>query len=823
MATKKEKEKEGLRRLSDLNTVPFRGGAYTKQEKALLEAGRFSMVQNMRPDNPGYRQRKGMARKHTTADSTNKVLNLYQFSKGKITERHFFAQMSDGDLLDATDAPPTATTGAFGSEVHDGTASGMRPASFAHLNDVMIYSNGIDQHQLYPGDGNYVGAFWVYDGTADQLMPSLGKDFSIEVSDGDATTVAVLDSLTTWANFACIYILTPVPANKLTITVSAANANASVLTAYYWKNDSSWADTSATDGTDSGGATLAQTGSITWTHPSDEIPKTQFGQSGYWYQLRVSAALDAEVEVSSATYGGAFCDLENVESGIWDYAIEALFYDDSDTLSFTYPSNAIDISDMTTSDEILISSFDPLYGIYVDVGDTPNTGGSTIGAGDVLYWNGAAWTSVGTPADNTAGFSKSGTVIWDRFADDHQKYTQRAQYTAHWYKIMISTATVTGDPIISISGIPYFSMDAFGKGGVSTVWKDRGCYTFNRYPQYIYVSGKDRINVLNGDDFAILEAGDGRSNRVTCMKKFHNELMVWQEELGKEGGCLTLFEGYSPATFGKLVLSSKIGTFSPKSAVVVDGVLTSTRTDEDLKTLAFFISHYGIAMTDGKTVTMISDDIQNYFDPTKSECIRRGYEDEMWVEHDTAYNVLRFGLVSGTSATTANLFPVYDLVDKGWSFDVLGQNLSCMTEVEAASGDIPILQYGGGTNDGAIYRLNTGTNDIDIDNTTIPIDSYIRMELGAEGDVFQVRKLRLRTKAQSAGDVTITPYRNNVAGSDTLTLPMTVEQAGDASRRHKTSLNLQGTQCSLKFQNNVASQELHLLDFGLELWGKEGH
>jgi len=818
-------EKPGLKKLSDRKAVPFRGGSYTSVPKALLETGRYSMVQNMRPTHPGFVQRKGATRKHTTADSTNKVLNLYQFSKGKRTERHFFAQMSDGDLLKATDAPPTVTTGAFGAEVHDGSA-GQAAGAFSHLNDVMIYSNGVDQHQLYPGDGNYVDAFWNFDGGADDIIPELGKDYSLEVSDGDATTVAVLDALDVWTNFACLFILTPVPANKLTFTVTAPNGTTSVGTVYYWKDDESWADTSATDGTiDDTDKTFGKTGAFSWTHPTDEVPKLQFGKTGYWYQIRVSVKLDAEVEVSTVTYGGGFKPLQNVWNGLYDYLIESFFDDQSETLSYNYPTNAIVIGGMTTSDILYVSSYDKLIGVFVNVGSTPNTTtATTIGAGDVEYWNGAAWTSVGTPSDKTNGLNRTGPIMWDRMSNDYKKYLSKAQYTAYWYRINVSTDTVSTDAVIAVSGIPYFEMETFGKGGTNTVWKDRGCYTFDKYPQYIYVSAKDRINVLNGIDFAILEAGDGRSNKITCMRKFHNELMVWQQEKGKEGGCLTLFEGYSPQTFGKLVLSTKVGTFNNKSAVVVDGVLTSTRTDEDIKTLAYFISHYGICVTDGRTVSVISDDIANYFDPTETTtCIRRGYANEMWVEHDTAYNVLRFGLVTGTTATVCNTFPVYDLVDKAWSFDVHGQALSCVTEVEAASGNIPILQYGGGTDDGAVYQLNTGTNDVDIANTTVAIDSYVQVELGVNGLILALRNLVLRMEAQAAGNCIVTPYRNDIVGTDTLTLSMIAEAAGDTIRRHRTGVNVQGQQMSLKFQNAVASQELVLYDLGLELWEKVDH
>jgi len=89
------------------------------------------------------------------------------------------------------------------------------------------------------------------------------------------------------------------------------------------------------------------------------------------------------------------------------------------------------------------------------------------------------------------------------------------------------------------------------------------------------------------------------------MRKFHNELMVWQEEKGVEGGCITLFQGYDPAHFGKLLLSSKVGAMNAKCAVVVDGVMTATATDEKIKTIAFCLSRYGVCATDGTVVSVI--------------------------------------------------------------------------------------------------------------------------------------------------------------------------------------------------------------------------
>ena len=108
---------------------------------------------------------------------------------------------------------------------------------------------------------------------------------------------------------------------------------------------------------------------------------------------------------------------------------------------------------------------------------------------------------------------------------------------------------------------------------------------------------------LNGSDYAILNPGDGRENATKSIVNFYNEIMVFQEELGTKGGCVTIFEGYSPSTFGKLVLSTKLGTLSAKSVAVVDGSKSSTTMkDINAQTMVFFLSHYGVFMSDGKVI-----------------------------------------------------------------------------------------------------------------------------------------------------------------------------------------------------------------------------
>ena len=842
--------KAGQKQLTKINAVPLEGGVDKVRDRVQIPFMKFSDINNLRPTHPGFEQRKGMATKHTTADGSNECVTLYQFAKGRRVEKHFFAQWSDGDVHKATDLPPTVTTGVFGTEIHSGTtsANGMLPASWGTLGDIMMYSNGKEQHQVYAGTDNYVHAFVKYDAAAaPPTIPTIGIDYTVQATDGLTTTEAVLDDLNTIAAFECLYIMTPIPATQLTWTFTTGwvNTAAAVGTLKYRKSDSTWADTSETDGTISvAGKTMSGNGSMTWTAPSDEIPHYMFGRSGYWYQWETSVQLtDANgVRVTSLTYGhnssDDFHSIVNVWDGILPYAIEVILYDYNDGTDVSYASlssNDAEVDDMvfsTTGDgddcDILYwNSWDQSWGIYVDVGDTPHNDATTaIVTGDIQYWTGTAWASAGTITDGTSGFTNSGFITWVRNSEEPRQFNT-GQYYSYWHRLWITGANLGADVRISIQTLPYFDVNDFGMGVSNGTWKDRPCYSFDRYGHYIHVGAANRPMSLNGTDYGILMAGDGRHNKVLCQKKFKNELMVWQEELGLEGGCVTLFEGYNPDNYGKLVLSTKVGTFSAKSVEVVEGVLMSTKTDEVLTDLVFFLSRIGVCATDGKSIQVVSDQVQHHFDPTDTtNCIRYGYEKKMFLKYDSAYNGLLAGLVTGTTATTCNTFLFFDLVDKVWMYDTRGQNMSCMAEVEANSGNIPVLQYAGGTNDGAVYRINTGTNDVDIAAATTPIDAYLTMELGHQGLVLSARELLVRMKAQSAGDCTVTPYVNGTEITDSNLIPvlsMTAKTAGDASRRHRTGLKLQGDSISLRFRNNVASQELVLYDVGVAVYEMEGH
>ncbi len=135
-------------------------------------------------------------------------------------------------------------------------------------------------------------------------------DYSDNAQDGSTSTKVTLSSLGTSAT-SFIYVGAATPFGGVEIDVAATNSNASVLTVKYRKSDDTWADISATDGTASAGATMAQDANVTWTVPTDWKSAKLFetGDSPlhlgvtmeemFWTRWEVSIALDSTTDQNS--------------------------------------------------------------------------------------------------------------------------------------------------------------------------------------------------------------------------------------------------------------------------------------------------------------------------------------------------------------------------------------------------------------------------------------------------------------------------------------------------------------------------------------------
>jgi len=769
---------------------PAAGGVNTYHKKPTLEVGGYSELENVRLHGNAIELRGGLTPHNTTAEASG-INSLFSYKCDRNGALSFLAQLTDGDVLVADEHPPALGTD-FGDIVMDysalqGNSDGtILPASWAKNDDTVLHSNGGTQHIAWPGPvAEPIGVFWKTSSAALERVLEGGVDYTTVLTDGE--NGGETPTLTyTIANNDGLYICTPFKATQFIIDMGTVVADGTTTAKIQYFDGDDFGD--ATTGTD-GTSGLQQDGTFTITAPSDEVPTYMFGMSGYWYRLYLSAGDATEtVRFKEITYTSDWQVIENVMD-TYDYPIiEAAVEDSAAGVYRTYASSVIDLSSLVAGDYVYIASPSQIWAFSVGVGAQPNTTASSDISAVEQWTNSGGWAAVSGLEDGTNGLFNSGTVSWIRSDSDKRAFNGSTNHV-YWYRFKLDQAC-SSSVIISIMAIAFYDIADYGSTGlISTSWKDRGVFSFGKFPRDLYVSKKGRPNILNGDDFAILSPGDGRRNPTVAAVSFHNELMVWQKEEGTQGGCLTIFEGYSPSTYGKLILSTKLGTFSQKSVCVMDGALLTTRTDETVQTLAFFISHYGVFMTDGRVCKLISGPIQNYFDPSYSECITRGQENKMWIGIDSSKKVLRMGLVSGSGATDTNIYPVYDLQSGLWSFDTFptgssgtGIYPSCFAEVEGGSGDLFSLQYVGDKY-GRVYRSNNFITYDEAVSTEVYITGKSRAEFSNGANLLDFRELSLRAGANSDYTLTKKIYENGtIDASLTETFTMEDEDSGDTFR-----------------------------------------
>jgi hypothetical protein len=742
----------------------------------------------------------GLAASTTWAPSYDSKWGFFVFREGGLSESYDF----NSYYTDTDDA---------------GDIDDFKP-SWGVLDDILIMANGVGYARFYGGQsGQPCKASCLVIDPAGDDTGTLRYNWDVDGITVDFTAAATSSSY--------VYLFSPVKSDKYIFDVSSANAAGTATWEYY--TGSTWTaigSSNIVDTTISGGVAFAQDGYVFSDKFNSGVPQRLNGLSGYWVRFKMSNS-GADFTAKAKVFYN-FTVMENVWDGVLIDFSEALFYDASGTSTpfYTYGNTTIDISEMQTGDFVYFSSLYIPEQIYVNVGNTPNTNSCTL---TFEYWDGAGWVTWTVLSDGSAGFSQTGFVNMSRatggsaLINDEEGGSQKQAFNnsinaLHWFRVSVSAA-VSDNTRIGLTYQPILSMTDFGTNcNCACVWKERAVYSFDNYPSWIYITRNGTVNVLNGEDYAVLQAGDGRRHKVKCMRKFHNELIVWQEELGKEGGCTTIFEGYTPATFGKFLLSAKIGTLNADTAVVVDGALQASRSDYNQATLAYFLSTYGVFFTDGQTIAGIHDPIRDYFDPKSANCIRNGYNDRAWLTHDETHHVLRMGFVSGSSATEPNVFPVFDLLTKRWSFDAFAtaHTPRCMEEIsaESASSAVQVCVLAG-SKDGDLFNATSSNLN---DNGDTAIDMQVRIEFNASGHLLNMNEFSVRFKRQSAGNITFYVYENGVQNTDmNETIDMTQGETNEDAYAERILVGAyQDNNVSIFMQNNTINQDMYLFDYWID-------
>lgn len=610
-----------------------------------------------------------------------------------------------------------------------------------------------------------------------------------------------------------IYIGSLLPLQSFDFYIKTPNTQTSTLTVSYWNG--AWVNVSnLSDGTSSGGASLAQDGEVSFDDTKTvALVKSINNLIVYWYKIELTA-VDAGVSIYYATTNAAIQQLKD----IWDgservcsnfqiysgtaYSDNTLNVKEIDYSSVNNTTYA-DVSSLATSGHLLCGFNEQMAGINIILAGGNANSDATVTA--VKYWDGDSWVAVsgledGT-SDGTNALAKSGSITWTALGKSEEFTTELSkELTRYYYQVSFSailSATVFIDALAGIPKQAEILAYNFPAHGLGRLWICK-----ENYARY---SSLGTSQVFNGEDSDRIYFGD--SNELTASTTLYSQfgsnifdVMVFTKQ--SETWALVSLEG----SINRYQVSSSIGCVAPLTmqATHIEGELAPGIN----RNIAIWQGAQGVYMFDGRVPLPIHKDIELYFDRTYSGSINLDYIDKsvgFFNEDNTEYHWL---FASGTS-TTLDKELVFDVTRQRWYEIDRTKKLQAGFLVRDTNG---VAYNYGCLNTGYIERLENGT---DFDGDTISYEFQT-------GDVFladeltetEARKVKLFTKSKTSGnDITIThygdtsstgtPYTVNHSGSNRI-----LEANNDKSFKHHTlhSLKVATTNTS----ETIGFEPLHM-------------
>jgi hypothetical protein len=581
--------------------------------------------------------------------------------------------------------------------------------------------------------------------------------------------------------------LIPLDGVKFYIPSGNENTVASTLTGTFW-NGQSWTSlTTFTDNTDTG-ASLAQTGTVTWDSTVDLAkPKYIEGLYLYWYNFNLDAG---EAELYHVTTSAPMQKINDMWDMEYVSLTSAAWYNAAYTNS-ELPIYEVDYvaSDLTTYWNLnaVTAAQYPVFGFTermtaLNIEFAANATNTAAATSTVYYWDGSAWASVGTITDGTLDsggtktFNTSGVISWNA-PDASQEFTTSISDSPplYFYKVTHSAQFAATDIFVDyVAGIPASKTIDSYKFSIHS--KDRLflCSEQSQDKNKCIASAIDTANVFNGDDYIEFWFGDEK------------ELMGGTSLYSRLGSSLyevTLFfkrdkiyglTGTDADSFTQYLINDSVGLTAPLT------LKTTTVQMKNLsKPIAIWQGADGINMFDNSSVILISEDISNFFDDNESASRRlhASYIDDSvsCIDHDNhEYHWL---FADGNSTGLLNREFVFDYILLKWYEIDRGvgdtggdkDDLQSCFSVRDTTGNY--YTYGL-TDEGDMLRLENGTT-FDGDNMTFTLwtGAWTPVEGSIMYNTKPIRhKLLMKSKASTTSTVAITHYLDRKTTGTSLTV-----------------------------------------------------
>lgn len=591
------------------------------------------------------------------------------------------------------------------------------------------YANS-KETMIFGGDESQVSAAFLVDDAAganpidvtDRLNNSL-------TTSGNTVTVSTADQ-------AFLLLMTTRPIQGLKIYIDSANAQTDTdLVVKYWTGSAWSADYVATDNTVSGGATLAQNGTVLFTNHTDNLAKPMHFEELFLYaylvELDETTGTDATADLTRITCDTAFQPVKDIWDGVYRQAIQFQRLEGSSYSDYTLHVNAPstetapvggDIKGMTTAEHFLIMFTEQMAAIRLTmVGSLVNSAAaSTL---KVSYWDGDGYTAltlgshnyVDGTSDGTRPFGQTGLVSWTPPTDEQAK-TQFSSF-GYIYKFEVVTQDVAGSGAVIIdlvSGVP--QQKIVKPFDFTAEFKNRMMlcsYSAGNQANRIDYSVTNAPDVYNGSDSSNDGAASlffGGEEKITAARSLYNRFgsNVLAMFLVLKDSETYLLVGNDPSDFTIYPVSDSIGCPAPLT-LVVDDITVGTEGNQSVtRNMAFWLSSAGPVMFDGGSISSITG-IDNFFDPNSTEYLEwdnisraRGWMDNTYNE----YNLL---IPTTSGQEDNNRWLVYDLLRRKWYEKNTGVKAFPQAAWEVLSTEGERNVYGG-IDTGYMMYLENGTS-----------------------------------------------------------------------------------------------------------------
>lgn len=800
-----------------------------------LEPGSIVSAQNMKRPAPGvsagWTMRAGMTKHNTTSLGAATINSLHQYINKDIGTRCFFAQYNSTGIYQATNDPPTAGT-TFGSSVYTATGA-TAPAYSSHVGGDWVgaatgaypwaWSGGTAYPDGFYVDHDVVGGENAYDNGYRNVRNIDTASYITFLEDVAANNEAYIGFRRPLSGFYLYFLVT--------------NSDASTMTVSYWKADATPAweaiTTGYADGTASGGATMAKNGAVTWTDPKTSeaaylLPGTR--NHLYWYKITINADITNGVKVYECTVAESLAaTITNLWSGYSELTLGCFLDAGAGYVDYTgevtdgTDATYISLDSMATSSELYVGFSEPAFGVSVNIVNTsPNENASYV---IVKYWDASAdnWVEVGTVAagtiidgtsDGTAALAQTGTITWTTGSNivEDQRMLGGITIPLYWYQLTWSATLDADTQIWELSQA--MKPATFPKYNGVIEYNGRALWwPGNRNKNGIDYSQIGYAHIFNGPDAGSTGEifGPGEVNAVANMSSYAFVST-------KNPYRMYLLQGKVPSSFDSLIISAHVGVVAPKTLVVIDDgirIFNTTRTVH----AGMFLAPDGFYMSDGMTVTKISQPIEDYFNSTapyiEPSTMSNSYA---WINY--AEKTVHFAVPINTTGTgtqsTLNKELVYSYITDEWYDTYLRASpASCGMAVDGSNNQriVYIGDYAG-----YVHLTNTGTADngtkITHNLTTssiIPLDGEVPDALNYSSTLRSIKiKAKADTVTNSVATVTVYPDGKTTgvsAGS------ISLENTGYSHVAGKKAVNQNGDEFAFKFEADLLNSVMELYGF----------